>query len=113
MTEFKLCEEMGLKVKNYSTGYNTDDIFILASDVEKMLQGGERKKEVVYYIRETGSSGFGHPVYAKDESLTLSIPQKPKPVSKAEIVAILETFNVSEKTEAAKLIERIEKAGIE
>lgn len=78
MNEFKLCEEMGLEV--LKNGLWTQPI-IKASDVEKMLQGAERRKDVAYYVREVGSSGLGTPVYSKDESLVLTIPQKPKPIS--------------------------------
>ena len=117
MAEFKLCEEMGLKTCLSSNQYVPGDFVILASDVEKMLQGGSRGKKLLYTIKEVG--GFSSQVtdfYSDEEQITISIPKKPKPVSKAEILDGLRYIAIcGEESKAKKqeLIERIEKAGIE
>ena len=99
---------MGLKVFD-SILSNSDEV-ILASDVEKMLRGGER----------SGSCSGGH---ITSHHLKLTIPQKPKPVSKGEIIealsskhleVVMNTHSTNKIYERfSGLIERIEKAGIE
>jgi hypothetical protein len=115
MTEFKLCEEMGLLVA--AKGFYREGAYLIpASDVEKMLEGGKQTRAVDYYIKETGTSGLGTPIYSKNIELVLSIPQKPKPVTKEEIISF--SKNIPTKAtfltdEIKELFKRIEKAGIE
>jgi len=116
MTEFKLCEEMGLKTLEHSW---INDSFkfhvILALDVEKMLQGGRRYSEQAEWQSGPIRGPFQTYLGEKTEHISLTIPQKPKPVTKEDILQALKTLNVlhNKFDHVTDLIERIEKNGIE
>jgi hypothetical protein len=108
MTEFKLCEEMGLKVQEAPLLHP----FVYASDVEKMLAGGRRDEAAeVCPNRHVVTGNYF-------DQITLKIPQKPKPVTKKELenqlwlaIQALKLFKLNDNL--TPLLERIAKAGIE
>ena len=118
MTEFKLCEEMGL-VRLLDT--NVNEPVIKASDVEKMLQGGQRIQANVDYtwneIKDSAGLFYMQPKTKGEttETISLTIPQKHKPVTKEDVLQALKTLNIlhNKFDHVTDLIERIEKAGIE
>jgi len=119
MTEFKLCEEMGLEPKAvFAFALESSEQVIKASDVEKMLQGGRAvESKMTYSWNEIrGSNSFSYTTTCERDditkTITLTVPQKPKPVTKDEIIKTLKMYNQNGNL-ASEVLERIEKAGIE
>jgi hypothetical protein len=119
MTEFPLCEEMGLEPKAvFAFAFNSSEQVIKASDVEKMLQGGKITEVTQDFSWNEIKDSAGLWYVAKNtksdvtKSITLTVPQKPKPVTKEEILEKLKSC-VGYWDKLEPLIERIEKAGIE
>lgn len=114
MSEFKLCEEMGLtKSLAYFVASDKDKsgYVIPASDVEKMLKNGLR---IIQCDLQTGWVGGPNQIIKGEpqRQFILNPPEKPKPVTKEEILKAL--YQASKSTWDFKdLISNIEKAGIE
>ena len=118
MTEFKLCEEMGLeRWGTYLLDDNKMETVIKASDVEKMLQCGQAGFAEFQW---NFSNSNGDPMPEKPSvfsTILLTIPKKPKPVTKEEIITMLKAIRANpvsfEFNPVTDLLKRIEKAGIE
>lgn len=125
MSEYPLCEEMGLTVKAMSDACFTNAQVIHASDVEKMLKAGNRLEQRFNWNMSVGRG----PVITEDtvtNTIVLTVPKKPKPVKKSDLISIIKALNnllkKSDKTYCGMghncesledLIIRAEKNGIE